>query len=136
MSEVFYSTSEIFDMAMNLSFANRIIQEVISFLIWSCFLVARSGYILSMRKNESFFVQIMQYALDFLDHTFFPLTKFVFQRRGASDKHEVGNCQIFLTRLSNSLIGVGWVKQFWKYFLEKSPFNVWQGIKSLFHIFL
>ena len=136
MSEVFYSTSEIFDMAMNLSFAYRIIQEVISFLIWSCFLVARSGYILSTRKNESFFVQIMQYALDFLDHTLFLLTMFVFQRRGATDKHEVGNCQIFLTRLSNSLIGVGWVKQFWKYFLEKSPFNVWQGIKSLFHIFL
>ena len=33
MSEVFYSTSEISDMAMNLSFANKIIQEVISFLI-------------------------------------------------------------------------------------------------------
>ena len=56
-----------------------------------------------MRKNESFFVQIMQYALDFLDHTLFLLTMFVFQRRGASEKHEVGNCQIFLTRLSNSL---------------------------------
>ena len=56
-----------------------------------------------MRKNESFFVQIMQYALDFLDHTLFLLTMFVFQRRGAPEKHEVGNCQIFLTRLSNSL---------------------------------
>ena len=45
----------------------------------------------------------MQYALDFLDHTLFPLTMFVFQRRGTSNKHEVSDCQIFLTRLANSL---------------------------------
>ena len=40
---------------------------------------------------------------NFLDYTLFLLTMFVFQRRGASNKHEVSNCQIFLTRLANSL---------------------------------
>ena len=127
MSEVFYSTSEISNLAKNLSFANRIIQEVISSLIWSCFLVARSGYILSTRKN--LIILCSDYALDFLDHTLFLLTMFVFQRRGTSDKHEVSNCQIFLTRLANSLTWCRLRKQFWKCFLDKFPFNVWQGIK-------
>ena len=60
MSEVFYSTSEISNLAKNLSFANRIIQGVISSLIWSYFLVARSGYILS---EEEFIILCLDYAM-------------------------------------------------------------------------
>ena len=103
MSKVFYSTSEISNLAKNLTFANRIIQGVISSLIWFCFIVARSGYILSTRKN--LIILCLDYAIciRFPGSYFVSFNNVCIPEERHSNKHEVSNCQIFLTRLANSL---------------------------------
>ena len=103
MSEVFLFNFRDFQLGQEPIFCNRIIQGVISSLIWPCFIVARSGYILSTRKNLIILCSDYAICIRFPGSYFVSFNNVCIPEERHSNKHEVSNCQIFLTRLANSL---------------------------------